>query len=186
MEDEAILALYWQRDEEALAATAAKYGGYCGSIARQILGDPGDAEECVNDTWLHAWNAIPPHRPPRLSLFLGKITRELAINRWNAGRARKRGGGEYALALEELREVVSARRGQPEEGVEAELLGRAISDFLRTQPPQTASIFVRRYYHLCPIRQIAAEFAISESKTKSILFRMRKKLHTYLEGEELL
>ena len=109
MEDEAILALYWQRDEEALAATAAKYGGYCGSIARQILGDPGDAEECVNDTWLHAWNAIPPHRPPRLSLFLGKITRELAINRWNAGRAQKRGGGEYALALEELREVVSAR-----------------------------------------------------------------------------
>ena len=134
MEDEAILALYWQRDEEALAATAAKYGGYCGSIARQILGDPGDAEECVNDTWLHAWNAIPPHRPPRLSLFLGKITRELAINRWNAGRAQKRGGGEYALALEELGEVVSARRGQPEEGVEAELLGRAISDLQGSFP----------------------------------------------------
>ena len=178
MEDEAILALYWQRDENALAATAAKYGGYCTAIARQILADPGDAEECVN--------AIPPHRPPRLSLFLGKITRELAINRWNAGRARKRGGGEYALALEELKEVVSARTGQPEETVEAELLGRAISDFLRTQPPQAANVFVRRYYHLCSVRQIAAEFAISESKTKSILFRMRKKLRTYLEGEELL
>lgn len=185
MDDKEIIELYWQRDEKAIAATAEKYGRYCVSIANNILADTGDAEECVNDTWLHAWNAIPPHVPMRLSMFLGKITRELSINRFRARTAQKRGGGEYAAALEEMGDLASSD-GSVEQGIEAEILGRAISDFLRKQPERHADIFIRRYYHLCPIKQIAGEFSISESKTKSILFRMRKKLYAYLESEDLL
>lgn len=186
MDDNEIIELYWQRNETAIAATSEKYGRYCGRIANNILASPEDAEECVNDTWLHAWNAIPPHKPVRFALFLGKITRELSINRYRARFAQKRGAGEYAAALDELADFVTEADNTLERAIGLELIGKAISDFLRRQPPQCADIFIRRYYHLCPIRQIADEFSISESKTKSILFRMRKKLYAYLESEDLL
>ena len=186
MQDETILDLFWQRDEEAIPAAKTKYGPYCAAIARRILPDPRDAEECVSDTWLRAWNAIPPHRPPRLALFLGKITRETALNRWKANHAQERGGGEVPLALEELGDTFST--GEDPVGREVELaqLGQAISDFLRTQPPQTASLFLRRYYHLEPIRDLAKTFGLTESSVKTTLHRTRKKLKTYLEKEGFL
>lgn len=186
MKDEEIIALYWKREEAAISATAQKYRSYCGSIAGHILSLREDVEECVNDTWLHAWNAIPPHKPPRLPLFLGKITRELAINRYKAGTAQKRGGGEYAVALEELGDFVTAGDNTVEREVELQLIGAAISGFLRKQPALHRDVFIRRYYHVCPIKEIAAEFSISESKVKSILFRLRKKLRANLESEDLL
>lgn len=185
-DDEKIIELYWQRNENAIAATSEKYGNYCVSIANNILTLKEDAEECVNDTWLHAWNAIPPHRPPRLAYFLGKITRELAINRYKARFAQKRGEGEYALALDELADFLTTPSDTVEQAFELKLIGKAISNFLRKQPNQYADIFIRRYYHLCSIKQITNEFAISESKAKSILFRLRKKLYAYLESEGLL
>lgn len=186
MDDERIINLFHQRSEDAIAAASDKYGNYCSAIARNILSIREDAEECVNDTWLHAWNAIPPHTPPNLAYFLGKITRELSIDRYKAKFVQKRGGGEYDLALEELGDFASTSENPVEEAVEMELLGKAISWFLREQPVLYADVFIRRYYHLCSIKQIANEFSISESKTKSILFRVRKKLYSFLESEGLL
>ncbi len=186
MDDKKIVDLYWQRDEYALTVTAEKYGAYCGSIAKNILTNTEDAEECVNDTWLHVWDAMPPHRPIRLSVFLGKITRELSLNRYKARFMQKRGNGELALALDELDEIIATKCNTVEQMIEYELVGKAISDFLRKQPDKSADIFIRRYYHFCPIKQVSKEFSISESKTKSILFRMRKKLYAYLEREDIL
>lgn len=114
MEDLEIINLYWQRSESAIAETAKKYTPYCQAIALNILGSAQDAEECVSDTWLGAWNAMPPHRPAMLNLFLGKITRSLSLDRWRAGRAAKRGGGETALALGGTFRVRQRRRpGRP-------------------------------------------------------------------------
>ena len=107
MEDEQILTLYWQRDSRAIEASREKYGPYCLAVARGILADGRDCEECVSDTWLHAWQAIPPHRPAVLRMFLAKITRRLSFNRWKANTAQKRGGGQVTLALEELAECLA-------------------------------------------------------------------------------
>lgn len=182
MDDEKIIDLYWQRDEHAITVTTVKYGAYCGSIAKNILQDHEDSEECVNDTWLHAWAAIPPHRPVRLSAFLGKITRELSLDRYKARVAQKRGNGELAVALDELDECL-ANGKSVEESLESRMIGQTISDFLQKQKEVYADIFIRRYYHVCSVKQIAEEFGISENKTKSILFRMRKKLRSHLESE---
>lgn len=133
MEDQKIIQLYWDRDEGAIPATADKYGGYCASIAHSILSDPQDAEECVNDTWLAAWNAMPPHRPAQLSTFLGKLTRNLSFNRWKARRADKRGGGQLPMVLDELGECVSGREDVEGE-VDRKELARAIGRFLSTLP----------------------------------------------------
>ena len=185
MDDEKIVDLYWLRDENAINVTSEKYGGYCGKIARNILINDEDAEECVNDTWLSAWNAMPTHRPSRLSVFLGKITRECSLDRYKARFAQKRGNGELVLVLDELDECV-ADNESVEQVVEYEFVGKIISDFLKNQPEMAADIFVRRYYHVCSITQIANEFSMSESKVKSMLFRMRKKLRTHLESEDVL
>lgn len=185
MDDERIVDLYWQRDENAINVTSAKYGAYCGSIARNILMNKEDAEECVNDTWLSAWNAMTTHRPSRLSVFLGKITREFSLDRYKARFAQKRGNGELALALDELDECIVGSESA-EQIVTFELVGKIISDFLKNQPEVESDIFVRRYYHVCSIAQIANEFRMSESKVKSLLFRMRKKLRTHLESEDIL
>ena len=185
MEDEKLIDLYWQRDENAIKLTAEKYRNYCSTIAKNILGNGEDTEECLNDTWLSAWNAIPPHRPDKLSLFLGKITRELAINRYKANIAQKRGGGEMELALDELSSFISSKN-TVEENIEAETLAKAINAFLRKQPEKQANMFILRYFHFYPISQIAEKYSASESKIKSVLFRMRKKLYSYLESEDLI
>ena len=113
MDDAQIVQLYWDRNEQAIHATSDKYGNYCTSIAKNILGNQEDAEECVNDTYLNAWNAMPPHRPSILSAFLGKITRNLSFNRYKHNTADKRGGGEIPAVLEELSDLVSGKDDAP-------------------------------------------------------------------------
>ena len=144
MEDSAIIDLYWAREERALQETETKYGGLCRSIAFNILQSREDSEECVNDTWLGAWNAMPVHRPERLAPFLGKITRSLAFNRYQARQAEKRGGGQLPLALEELGDCVPAAPSAAQAAEDREL-ERAVDRFLHSLPPRDCDIFLRRY-----------------------------------------
>ena len=141
MEDKKIIDLYFQRDEQAIAETAGKYGKYCLSIARGILGSPSDAEECVNDTYLRAWNSIPPQVPRQLKLFLGRIARNLAVDRLRNDCAQKRGGSETELALEELAQCVSPN-GDPANALELKELQQAIARFLHTLPRRERDLFV--------------------------------------------
>ena len=183
MNDQDIIKLYWTRSEQAIAVPAEKYGKYCYSIAFQILNDHEDAMECVNDTYLRAWNSMPPNRPDSLSAYLGKITRNLARNRYKLERTKKRGGSQTALALEEL-EMCIAGGGDPADSMEMQALGGLINSFLFDQTERNRNIFLRRYWMLSPIKDIADFYGISESKVKSILFRMRKKLAKLLKDEE--
>ncbi len=182
MEDSKIVELYWQRNETAIGATEEKYGPYCHTVAFNILESMEDSEECVNDTWLRAWNAMPPQRPALLSAFLAKITRNLAINRLHERRAAKRGGGQAQLAIAELDECVAGS-----DSVEAEFdrreLERDISRFLRGLPRREREIFLRRYFFVESSGDIAARFRIRESGVLVILSRTRKKLRAFLQKE---
>ena len=182
MEDHAIIDLYWAREERALEETETKYGSYCRSIARNILASPEDTEECVNDTYLRAWNAMPPQRPAVLSAFLGKITRNLSLDRWKRSRAEKRGGGQLPLALEELTTCVPAADNVAE-AMEALELSRVLDSFLRKLPEKECCIFLRRYWYLDGAQTIARRFHMTEGSVKSQLFRTRTKLRAYLEKE---
>lgn len=182
MDDSAILRLYLARDEAALDETARKYGAYCAAIARNILGSPEDTEECVNDTWLRAWNAIPPKRPGKLSLFLGTITRNLALDRWKKRHTVKRGGGEMTVALDELAECVPAAVST-EDVVEAAELERLLNVFLRTLSRRDCDIFLRRYWYVEEYGEIANRFGMNLNTVKTSLFRTRAKLKGYLEKE---
>ena len=184
MDDRQILDLFWARSQDAIPAAAAKYGAYCRSIALSILRQPQDAEECVNDAWLRAWNAIPPRRPEVLSAFLGKLTRNLALNRWRDGAAEKRGGGETALALEELGDCLTGGDATLQ-AVEARLLAERINAFLRDLPREKRQIFLRRYWYLLPVKEIARLHGRSEQAVASLLLRLRRQLRTFLEQEEL-
>lgn len=185
MEDERIVDLYWQRSEKAVSETSAKYGRYCYAIACRILSSTEDAEESVNDTWLDAWNSMPPHRPAVLPAFLGKLTRRIAIDRWRGRRAGKRGGGETALALEELEECISSGYDVEREIEERELLEK-INRFLAGLPREERDVFVARYFFLAGVSEIGEKFSFSQSKVKSMLFRTRKKLRADLEKEGLI
>lgn len=178
MEDHDIIALYFERDERAIAETSGKYGSYCGSIAMNILASPEDTEECLNDTWLRTWNSIPPNRPNVLRVFLGKITRNLALDRYKARNAEKRAGGEFAMSLDELDECVGVTDER-----DTAVIGESISRFLRTQPKETRGVFICRYFYCDSIGDIARRFGISEGKVKTMLFRTRSKLKIHLEGE---
>lgn len=182
MEDNLIVDLYWARSENAIAETAAKYGRYCYSIAYNILTNVEDANEAVNDTWLGAWNSIPPHRPSVLSTFLGKITRRVSINKWDERNAKKRGAGEIALALDELVDCVPSSQNV-ERTIERKELTRAINAFLAQLSETERDIFVCRYWFMSSIKEISANFKISESNAKTSLFRTRKKLYSYLQEE---
>ena len=182
MRDSDIVDLYWARDERAVAETEAKYGRYCLAIARNILADREDARECVNDTWLGAWNAMPDARPDILSAFLGKITRRLALDRWRAKYAAKRGGGETPLVLDELMDCAPAAGG-PEDELAMRELTRAVNDFVRALPAVEMGVFLRRYWYMDSVADIASAFGFSRSKVKSMLARTRKKLRTHLEKE---
>ena len=182
MNDNEIIALYWNRDEAAITATSDTYGNYCYKIAYTILCSNEDAEECVNDTWLNAWKSIPPHRPNRLSTYLGKITRNLSINRYKSMTAQKRGKGQLTLALSELEGCVPAH-GDPEQLTEELVLVDAIESFLRAQAGTERKIFLGRYWYLYSIRDLAAAYGMSESKVVSLLYRMRNKLKVHLEKE---
>ena len=185
MEDSQIIAMYFARDEGAIQACKEKYEPYCMAVAQNILGEQRDAEECVNDTWLRSWNAMPPHRPARLSAFLGKITRNLALNRWRSRRSARRGGGEVPLALAELEECLSGG-STPEEELDAKALTQAVTAYLRGQSALKRSVFIRRYWYLNTVPVIARQMAMSESKVKSMLHRMRVELREKLGEEGLL
>ena len=182
MEDERIVALYWERSEEAIRQTQSKYDNYCMGIAGRILSNHEDARECVNDTYLAAWDAIPPQRPAVLSTFLGKLTRRISIDRWRALTAEKRGGSAVTVALEELEACIPGGT-DPVKEVEAKELARAISGFLRTLPYIQRKVFLMRYFEMADLTQIQEKFQISNSKAKSMLHRTRRKLKTYLQEE---
>ena len=184
MEDRRIVDLYWQRDETAIAETENKYGRFCFSIANNILRNREDAKECVNDTWLGAWYAMPPHRPEILSTFLGKITRRLSLRKWRARTAEKRGGGSMELSIEELEECIPSRQ-RIDEGLETAELAEIISTFLEALPPEERRVFMRRYWYFDSIRDISRRFGFGESKVKMMLKRTRDKLLICLQKEEI-
>ena len=180
MEDERIIRLYWDRDERAISVTAEKYGGYCAAIANNILGNHEDAEECVNDTYQRAWNAMPPHWPAILSAFLGKITRNLSLNRKKKRGAEKRGNGEIPLVWEELEEVVSGVE-RAEQALDREELAAAINAFLAELPVEKRRIFLLRYWYWEKIPEIASRVGKTENHVSVILSRLRAKLRMKLE-----
>ena len=179
MEDEKIIELYWQRDERAIAATAGKYGPYCTAIARSILHSPRDEEECVSDTWLAAWNAMPPHRPNILSAFLGRLTRNLAFNRYTRDRAEKRGGAETELVLDELAEVVSGTEDTHSE-LERQELAREVNVFLNALSAKKRAIFLQRYWYAHSVGDIAARWGMKETAVSMTLHRLRRDLRQHL------
>lgn len=185
MKDTDILDLYWARDERAIAETQNSYGKYCYSIAWHILYDKEDSDECVNDTWFRAWNAIPPDRPGKFALFLGKITRNLSLDRWKGKRTMKRGGGETAAALDELAECVPDGQNIEDTIVAAEL-ERMINDFLHTLPEKDCNVFLRRYWYVEEYSEIAKRYDMNLNTVKTSLFRTRVKLREYLEREGIV
>lgn len=182
MDDRQIVDLYWARDESALRETAVKYGNYCRSIAYTILKDKQDAEESVNDTYLDAWNAMPPNRPSVLSAFLGKITRRISIDRRRARSAKKRGGDEITLALEELDECIHGSH-DVELQIQRNELVSVIHRFISTLPETERRIFLLRYWYLESIQAIAARYGFTQSKVASMLHHIRGKLRKLLDKE---
>lgn len=185
MRDTEILDLYWSRDEQAISESQKAYGRYCYSIAWNILFSREDSDECVNDTWLRAWNSIPPKRPGRLELFLGTITRNLSLDRWKERHAMKRGNGEMMLALDELAECVPGRH-DTEALAEAAELERLLNEFLRSLPERECNVFLRRYWYVEEYGEIAKRCGMKLNTVKTSLFRTRAKLRTYLEKEGMI
>ena len=185
MEDEMIIDLYFERNESAISETAEKYGNYLYKIAFNILSDNEDSEESVNDTYMSAWNTIPPEKPNVFSAFLSKITRYISLNRYRAGKAEKRGGGEIDTAFEEIEECVPDKSNIYDE-IETKELAEIISDYLKKLPETERKIFVCRYYYLDSLSDISKQFGFSKSKVASMLHRTRKKILSHLEKEGVL
>ena len=185
MEDSEIIKLYWNRNQNAVKETEKEYGAYCFSIAENILHNQQDSEECVSDTWLRAWQSIPPQKPTRLKLFLAKITRNLAFDMYRQKTADKRGGGEFSAVLDELAECV-AGSDDVEKAFEAKTLRQSLNAFLKNLPQRDRQLFVRRYFYAESVKSIAEEFSMNSNHVSVILRRVRKKLRIYLEQEELL
>jgi len=175
MDDMQIVQMYWERNQQAIPITAEKYGNYCASIARNILDSNEDVEECLNDTWLGAWNSMPPHRPGVLSVFLGKIIRNLLFSRFRRDHAEKRGSGELPLVLDELGECVSGGDSVEGEWNRKELL-TAINGFLERLAPEKRVIFVCRYWCADRVADIAARVGMTENHVSMILTRLRREL----------
>jgi len=184
MEDSQIISLYFARSEQAIQETDTKYGGYCYSIAYNILFSREDAEETVSDTYLSAWNAMPPRKPPALAAFLGKITRNLSIDRWRKYRTFKRGSGQMEIALEELGECVSGGESTEDAAIQKEILA-SLNRFCAGLNSTERKVFLCRYWYLDPMEEIAEKSGFSVSKVKSMLFRIRKRLNAHLEKEGL-
>lgn len=182
MEDEHIIELYWKRSESAITESRTKYGRYCGSIADNILHSREDTEECLSDTWMKAWEAIPPERPDRLSVFLGKITRNLAIDRYRKKRSGKYGGGQVSLCLDELAECV----GTDETLDDDVALKVALNAFLEQLDPSSKELFMLRYWYMFSIKEAALRCNISEGAAKMSLKRTRERLKAWLTKEEIL
>ena len=183
MTDEEIISLYFDRSEEAIAATQHKYDGYCRSILNRLLGSPRDVEEILSDTWLRAWLSIPPNRPENLRLYLARIGRNLALNRIRDGRAVRRGDGIDGV-LEELSEVLGGN--STEDAVDAKELQLAINAFLHRLPPRDCDIFVRRCFYAEPAAEIAQRYSLRPNTVTVSLHRTRAKLREYLTKEGYL
>ena len=179
-DDAMIVKLFWDRDEKALTEASKSYGRFCSSIAGNILDNEQDVEECVNDTFLSAWNSIPPQKPSVLAPYLGRITRNLAINRYKKNHAEKRGGGSAELILEELQEVIPGGIPADSELLRKEML-EVISRFLSSLSPDKRKIFVRRYWYADPLSKISSATGLSENHIAVSLSRMRKTLHKLLQ-----
>ena len=182
MEDEKIVSLYWQREESAIRETELKYDRYLHKIAYNILNNHEDSRESVNDTYLAAWDSMPPHRPSVLATYLAKLTRRISIDLFRHRTRQKRQSSEYALSLEELEDCVSSGN-TTEEIVNIKLLADAIGIYLRTQPAEVRNAFIARYYFLDPIKEVAKNCGMTESKCKTVLYRARLGLKEYLEKE---
>ncbi|MBQ8831005.1 MAG: sigma-70 family RNA polymerase sigma factor [Oscillospiraceae bacterium] len=182
MEDSKIIEMYMLRDAEAITESNNKYGDYCFAVAENILKNREDAEECVSDTWLRAWNSIPPKKPEKLQMFFAKITRNLAFTRYREKTAEKRGGGEIHLVLDELSQCI-AGNADIESDYMGKELGSCIRDFVRTLPERECNIFLRRYFFTESVAEIAGKYGIRESNVMVILSRTRKKLKAHLIKE---
>ena len=185
MDDEKIIELYLNRSEDAISETERKYGGYCYTIAYNILSNNEDSQECVNDTWLAAWNSIPPKRPRLMSAFLGKMTRYISLDRWKNRNAAKRGGGEVPLVLEELEECISGENSVEKEYLQKEF-SKMLNQFLEKLPETERKVFLCRYWYMDSIEDIAERFDFTQSKVASMLHRTRGKLRKALEREGLV
>ena len=186
MEDEKIVQLYWDRNEKAIEESSTKYGTYCRNIARNILQNEEDADECVNDTWLNAWNAMPPHKPSVLSAFLGKLTRNLSFDCYRKLHREKRGGKTIDLVLDELEELVSGQDDPERKWLEKELK-ESINQFLQSMPEEKRNLFILRYWYAMDISEIANRTGLSSNRISVNLNRIRNKLKTFLyeRGYEL-
>ena len=179
MDDNAIIQMYWDRNDQAICATAEKYGRYCKVIAKNILNNEEDAEECVNDTYLNAWNSMPTHWPERLAAFLGKVTRNIAFNRYKRDHAGKRGSGEVALVLDELLECVSDL-DDVEQIIDRRELIKTVNSFVNSLTAEKRNIFVRRYWYADPVSKIAKDRGMLQGSVSKVLERTRKQLKWYL------
>lgn len=185
MDDSQIIALYFDRSEQALAQTKIKYGLYCRAVAANILPDSRDIDEAVSDAYMAAWSSIPPHRPERLGTYLAKLTRRAALRLWRTKDAQKRGGGQTEAALEELAEVLPGGT-DPAQAAEEAALTESLDRFLETLPDISRRVFLRRYWYMDSIGAICQRYGFSQSKVKSMLARTRKKLLAHLKEEEFL
>lgn len=182
MEDRDIVRLYLERSQEAILETEKKYGRYCHKIAFNVLGNDEDSEECVNDAYMRTWGSIPPNEPDSLASYIGKITRNLALDMYRRHNSGKRGNGEVPLLLDELAECV-AGDDQYEKLQDSEEIIAAINSFLRALPQTERGVFMRRYWKMEPIADIASRYGISVSKATTMLFRLRNKLKNHLMKE---
>lgn len=176
------MPLYWQRNESAISETERKYGRYLSKIAHNILADHEDSREAVNDTYLKAWNSMPPHKPNVLSAYLGKITRQLSIDALRTRNREKRRPTEYEVSLSEFEDCVSGEE-TPEQSVDLKLLAEAINAYLRTLPAEARNMFIGRYYFADPIKEVASCCGVSVPKVKSVLYRTRQGLKNHLKKE---
>lgn len=183
MDDARIIELYFARNESAISETESKYGRYCFKVAQNILLSEEDSKECVNDALMHTWNAIPPTRPKSLKAFLAKITRNIAFNKYRESATQKRGGSEAELVLSELEECIGCRENTETEYSKREL-GRALNKFMHTLPERECDIFMRRYFYVDSVRDIAKKYGMSESQIRAIISRTKQKLKAYLEKED--
>jgi RNA polymerase sigma factor (sigma-70 family) len=184
MKDSRIVDLYWQRSEQAISETEAKYGSYCRKIASNILENSEDSEECVSDTWLSAWNSMPTNRPAKLLPYLGRICRNHALDILK-GRSRiKRGGGECTVVFDELEDCIPSKIST-EQAFELRELSRGLNTFLSSLKESERKVFMNRYWYGASVSEIAEKYGFTESKTSSMLFRTRRKLRAFLEREYL-
>lgn len=185
MEDEQILDLYFARNEAAITETDLKYRRYCEKIAYNILGNREDSIECIQDTYLAAWNTIPPKRPQLLRTYLGRLIRNISLNLFEKNHAEKRGGGQLLLVLEELEECIPAKL-DPQIEVETRELAKRINEFLRLQKAKERTLFLKRYWYGEEIKDIAKEMEMTEANVKVNLHRTRKKLRIYLQNRGVI